>query len=781
MRITSTRSHYYLSLILIIVGLFLTLCSEFSYAHPQQVAENPPEARHTVAIRGKVSDAKTGEGIAKALVSIREQSRQTVTDSTGAFSFPQVAPGEVELYVSTVGYELLKSKLQVAGDRDVEAEIYLGQQASKPKETINVTADPLDPIQPGVVSSDTLDNTELKNLATVIVDDPLRSVQTLPGVATSDDYNAQFSLRGSGFSNIGVYVDGVLLSSPFHTAEDIQQTGSVTFFNSDVIDSLELMSGGFPAKYGERTGAILDVKTREGSQEGMFTRADIGMAGLVFTNEGPIGKSNKASWLVSARKSYIGTLLKEWGANYLAVGYSDVQAKLSFHPNSAHQLTFSSMLGTGWVEPGVDSARYSHIKKGQTATADAYLGWNWVISPSALLHTQLSYVQQKAWNHDQQNQTPFQSRSHEASAQQELGVQLPAGHFVTAGWNVRRGYENLANDYYDLYFTDFLISAHYSRFAWYSSAYLQDNWQIIPGRLQLNLGGRTEHFTSTGENLWMPRASLALHLTHNDKLTFSWGEYGQFPSFRQLWGEVYNPDLRAERATHYVVGLEHRLNDRTRIRIEAYDIRLREGIYSPDQEWRMPRPLDLERGLVPVDGVLPPRLGPFLRNSLDGHTRGIEFILQRRSANRLSGWISYAYGYSRFSDPADELSFWGNYDQRHTVNVYGSYRISKTINLSGKYRFGTNFPVPGFYSSEGRTVTLVEQRNQLRLPLYSRLDLRLSKAIYMQRRKLTLYTEVGNIFNRGNRGCQVHAIIQVIPSCDSEFPILPSAGLTLEF
>lgn len=423
MRAPSTKSQSYRSLTRGLVASLAFLFSQISSAQSQPAAQSASETRPAVAVRGKVSDGKTGEGIAKALVSIRTQSLETVTDATGAFSFPKVAPGEVELYVSTVGYELLKTKLQIAGDRDVEAEIYLGQQASKPRETITVKADPLDSVQPSVASSsNTLDNNELKNLATVIVDDPLRSVQTLPGVTSSDDYHAQFSLRGSGFPHIGVYVDGVLLSSPFHTADDIQQSGSVTFFNSDVVDSLELISGGFPARYGDRTGAVLDVHTREGSSEGIFTRADIGMAGLAFTNEGPIGKSKKASWLFSARKSYLGTLLREWGAHYLAVGYSDLQGKLSFHPNSSHQFTLTSMLGSGWVEPGVDSFRYSHIKKGQTTTALASLGWNWVLSPTAFLHTQLAYVQEKAWNHDQQNQTPFQSRSRDLSAQQELGL-----------------------------------------------------------------------------------------------------------------------------------------------------------------------------------------------------------------------------------------------------------------------------------------------------------------------------------------------------------------------
>src|SRR4051812_39743364 len=447
MSTSKTTRHHCVYLILISAGLMLPFCSQLARTQSQEPIQDSQPARHAVSIHGKVTDPRTGEGIAKALVSIRERSLQTITDENGSFIFPTVAPGDIELYVSTVGYQLLKNKLVVAGDRDVDLDIDLGQQASRSKETINVQAGAFDPIQASVATSDTLDSTELKNLATVIVDDPLRSVQTLPGVATSDDYNAQFSLRGSGFSNIGVYVDGVLLSSPFHTTENIQQSGSATIFNSDVIDSLELISGGFPAKYGERTGAILDIRTREGNRERISTRADIGMAGLAISSEGPVPGTRKASWLVSGRQSYLGTLLREWGENYLAVGYSDLQAKVALHPNAAHQLTFSSIMGSGWFQPGEDSVHYSHIKNGQTTTAVFNSGWNWILSPTALLHTQLSFVQQKAWNHDQQNAIPFESRSHDGTPQKELGVQLPGRHFLTAGWNVHRATENSDGTY----------------------------------------------------------------------------------------------------------------------------------------------------------------------------------------------------------------------------------------------------------------------------------------------------------------------------------------------
>jgi hypothetical protein len=67
-----------------------------------------------IRVHGKVVDFKTGEPLAKALVSIRSQQLDAVTDGSGQFELRGVQPGEVELYVSTVGYGLLKKKMQVS-------------------------------------------------------------------------------------------------------------------------------------------------------------------------------------------------------------------------------------------------------------------------------------------------------------------------------------------------------------------------------------------------------------------------------------------------------------------------------------------------------------------------------------------------------------------------------------------------------------------------------------------------------------------------------------------
>ena len=62
--------------------------------------------RQNVRLHGTVRDSRTNEPIAKALVSIRDLKIQATTDNSGEFEIAEVPPGEVELYVTTVGYTL---------------------------------------------------------------------------------------------------------------------------------------------------------------------------------------------------------------------------------------------------------------------------------------------------------------------------------------------------------------------------------------------------------------------------------------------------------------------------------------------------------------------------------------------------------------------------------------------------------------------------------------------------------------------------------------------------
>jgi hypothetical protein len=171
---------------------------------------------------------------------------------------------------------------------------------------------------------------------------------------------------------------------------------------------------------------------------------------------------------------------------------------------------------------------------------------------------------------------------------------------------------------------------------------------------------------------------------------------------------------------------------------------------------------------------------------LSGHTRGLELTFQRRSANRLSGWVAYSLARTDLQESPTGLSFAGDFDQRHTLSAYGSYRFTGTFNVSGQWRYGSGFPIPGFFRSQGTDLFLAAERNSVRLPAYSRVDLRANKAFLFEKWKLTLSAEVLNVTHHKN--LRVPIIDGINPITGRVFhhfgesmPVLPAVGVAIEF
>jgi len=175
---------------------------------------------------------------------------------------------------------------------------------------------------------------------------------------------------------------------------------------------------------------------------------------------------------------------------------------------------------------------------------------------------------------------------------------------------------------------------------------------------------------------------------------------------------------------------------------------------------------------------------PF-RNALIGHARGIELTFQRRSANRLTGWVSYAYSKTLLRDEQNNLSFASDFDQRHTLSTHASYRFTGTFNVSGQWRFGSGQPIQGFFQREQGNINVGSERNQIRFPAYNRVDIRANKAFLFKKSKLTLSAEVLNVLNRENVSFLNLNVDRtgrrIFGSYAPAFPILPSVGIAIEF
>ena len=391
---------------------------------------------------GKVVDSRTGEPIAKATVSIRERKIETRTNDNGEFELTEVAPGEIEVYVTTVGYSLVRKKIEVAAGTPVELEILLGPEILRRTDEVTVTERVFVETEPAAVSDHTLTQAEMKNLSSVLVDDPLRSVQALPGVTAGDDFFAQFSARGAGFRSIGYSTDGVLIYSPMHEVGDINDGGSISMLNSDVIESVTLQAGGFSSKYGDRTAGYLNILTRDGNRQRFTNTGTAGASGIGWTSEGPIGKSHKASWLLSARKSYLDYLVNKLSddpSSTFIFGFYDFFGKLAFEPATQHQLRFSGNFGKSRVDETRDQGfGINNFLFGDSRSSVAIADWLWILSNNFTLDSAISYDNAILKNVNHDRAFLFHSDLKQFAIKQDAAYQPRTSSRLEAGYFARR-------------------------------------------------------------------------------------------------------------------------------------------------------------------------------------------------------------------------------------------------------------------------------------------------------------------------------------------------------
>jgi hypothetical protein len=607
----------------------------------------------------------------------------------------------------------------------------------------------------------------------VLADDPLRSVQSLPGVAAGDDFGATFAARGVGFGNVGFYVDGVLMSAPFHTVRDVNDGFSLTLLNSSVVQSMAFISGGAPAAYGDRTGPVLSATTREGSRERFAGHASLALTGLQATLEGPLGGSRRTTWLVSARKSYVDYVLERMDRVGNMLGFQDATVRVAHHPGPAQTVSLGWLHGRSRWRNTTPDLRPQDARTADAGTDLGTLQWHWLPSSRTELRAAAFFASETGRNRTQDGTDRL------SSARSQWGLRADAGralgsHRLETGFVVRRLVDDVLVREFMRRPAAYRVVSSQETSGGELGAYAQDTWTGRDERMSVTLGARVDHFGATGETNVLPRGSARFDVSSGVRLMAALGRYAQFPDYQQLHGRGGNKDLRAEDATHATVGVEKSLGAGIALRVDAYDLHLSGGFSHPLEQWRMEG----------TDLAGPDPDAPLL-NGLTGRSRGIELAVRRQGASGPGGWVAYTYGRARWRDEAG-LEFDGDFDQRHTVTVFASWRPAATWNVSTKLRYGSGFPVAGFYEGREDGVHLSAERNAYRPGGYSRWDVRADKAFLFGRVRMTVYGEVVNVLDHTNRrytgldGLDV-ASGRVRLESDTLFPLLPSLGVAVDF
>ena len=303
---------------------------------------------------------------------------------------------------------------------------------------------------------------------------------------------------------------------------------------------------------------MLALKTREGSREEFFGRASLGATGLYATLEGPIGAAKKTSWLVSARKSYLDYVLERLDdeRHRPRLLRRDREADPPSEP--AQTLSLGLLHGRSrWRSTEAD-LRPQDAHTADAGTDLATLQWRWLPSPRSWLESVAFFSRETGRNRNVDGTDRFRSASRSGACARTRR----ASSGVTA-WRPAS--------------CSAACPRTRSRASSTAARVLPRDGELRraerPGRRlpaghldgarrpadRSPLGGRLDRFEETRETRCCPRASLAWASPGSTKLLAAFGEYAQFPAFEQLFGRHGNPDLRAERATHSLFGIEHSL------------------------------------------------------------------------------------------------------------------------------------------------------------------------------------------------------------------------------
>ena len=736
----------------------------------------PGYAQTSGEIRGSVVDARGGEALAKVEILLGSGSYRTTTDDKGQFRISDVAAGDYVLNISTVGYHLLKKPFHLDAGGAMDFEVVLSPDTFHQTDTVEAKASPFDAAHADSPGALVLAGNDVKNLASVLADDPLRSVQSLPGVSSNNDFDARFSVRGADYSRIGFYADGVLLHEPFHMIQGQSLTGSGTSLDGDMVDSMELFEGAFPARFADRSAAVLDVSTRDGSTSGTTFRANASVSNAGLVAEGPLGKKKRGSWLAVVRKSYLQYILaRTFPDTTFIFGLEDAQTRLTYNltPKSVVTLYFlesySDLNRNGVANLGINSI----LTAGYHYTF-ANLGWHYAPVERLLLVSHAAWMREK-FGDQNPNKLPTSGGYYGEWVWNSSATWMWNSHSpLEAGWSMRQIRDEGFADQYQSVVTAPLVLNRFDGNALRQGGYVQQSWADHSGRLRITAGARWDYHSIDKVAAVSPSASVAYGITPSTSLQLAFGQYVQYPDLSLLTSTLGSRRLLPTRSNQATAAVEQRLGRRTRIRAEVYNRADRDLPFQPLADARI------------VNGKVfsPPLNAPYV-DSLRGYARGAEIFLQHSSANRFTGWVSYAFGRTGMREGVTGERFPSDEDQRHTVNVYGGYRLRPSINLSVRCNYGSGFPIPAYLLQKGTLYYLSVSRDQLRLPGYTRVDLRINKAFTHDKWKLTLYGEVINLTDRTNyvfdsfNGFTV-STKQAYISLDTMFPILPSAGLVFE-
>ena len=686
-------------------------------------------------ITGFVSDANDGERIIGANVFLHDRSKGVATDQKGYFNLAVELPAT--LCVSCVGYEETCLKVDHA---DQPLQIRL-RPLTETLQSVDVSASRIE--RKTNFNTLTLNAKSIDQLPTLgSRPDIIKAAQQLPGIEAATEASSLMIVRGGNPGENLYMLDNVPLIYVNHLG------GFMSVFNSEMINTMDIYKGGFPARYGGKLSSIVDLTTKKGDPTKLKGSLSAGLTDVAFAVEGPGGLKN-SSFIVTGRKTLTEALLfaasklsqEMGGQDYnMAYGFHDINAKYTWAPDAKNSFAFNVYEGDDYMRIWKNNEENGDIERNSIGNIWGNLlvsgQWNSAVSSRLFMANTLSFTQyrlknnMKAYLRNSIDTTDFFVKT--SSRVSDLSLRSDWKLFVGNAYTLEYGLQGSYLTYRPNHFT-----SSFSEASLPDISSVLDNAFYLDNKLKLgswfigSIGLRLNSFVNSGYHhfAWEPRMNLsfgiggstlnltAMRVTQNAHLMMTPGSI--------MNNEVWIPaDARIKPATsdQASVGWQRSFwQGHVDVEIDAYYKLLRdlatyrEG-YSTllgDSDWR---------SKVETGGK--------------GKSYGIE-MMTRFNFNRLDGYVGYTWSHTtrQFDQINNGKEYVYEYDRPHSVNINVNYQLTERWSLSALWTYQTGLPYTPVIGVQTTPVITPEgdvdfeqtniygERNSARMRDYHRLDL----------------------------------------------------------
>ncbi len=739
-------------------------------------------------ISGVVIDEETHSPLIGAEIAIVNSVLGAATDMDGAFVITDVPAGSYNLRFTYIGYETLtKTDIIVRPKRTTRVDARLKLSPLQSQEVV-VNGGYFNQNSEQPASSTTFSYEEVRR-APGSAGDVSRILLGLPSLAKVNDQSNSLIVRGGNPMENAFFVDNIEIPNINHFPMQGTSGGPIGMINVDFIRDVSFHTGGFSAAYGDKLSSIMNISFREGNRDAYNSQLDLDFSGFGGVFEGPLF-SNKGSFLLSARRSYLDFLINsiDIGTSVAPV-YGDVQAKIVYDISPQHKLTFLSIFGDDHNNPDQKAAEENDMTAYGNQDIYEYTGgfnWRAVWKKSGYSNTSIAYTADNfredmyetgsgihlLKNRSLQRSVKFRNFNH---------FRLNPGHSVEFGVEVKE----LLNHYNNYYgeFTDALGDTvpgsplRKNLRATKFGAFF--NYIVQPAApLTATVGIRADYFSYDKRHTLAPRFSLAWRVTDRTTLSGSTGLYYQNLPLLLLAQNPQNKNLKAPWAVHYILGISHLLTANTRLSLELYEKDYRNFPVDPTQP-----------SLFLIDET-------FYRNSSfyfnhqpltdngRAYSRGVEIMLQKKLAEVIYGLASASWFRTRYRG-GDGIWRDRVFDNRIVFSIEGGYKPNNRWEFSTRWIYAGGVPYTPFDDEVSRQLNrgiLDESRiNADRYPDYHSLNVRFDRRFLFSGSNLVFYFSVWNAYSRKNVATYFWNQKENQQDTIYQWTLLPIFGLEYEF